>query len=55
MKKFGGQGKKKQKCIHRVCTEMFTMDKGMVYTIASAQVFHNHVLNGDQPPKDGTN
>ena len=20
MKKFGGQGKKKQKCIHRVCT-----------------------------------
>ena len=27
----------------------------MVHTIACAQVFHNHVLNTDQPPKDCTN
>ena len=32
MKKFGGQGKKKQKCIQRLCTEMVAMDKGMIYT-----------------------
>ena len=38
MKKFGGQGKKKQKCIHRVCTEMTPIDKGMVSTMF--RIFH---------------
>ena len=28
MKKFGGQGKKKQKCMHRICTQMTTTDEG---------------------------
>ena len=28
MKKFGGQGKKKQKCMHRTCTQMITTDEG---------------------------
>ena len=32
MKKFGGQGKKKQKCINRVCTEMMAKAKGIVST-----------------------
>lgn len=29
MKKFGGQGKLKQKCIHRVCTAKLTQENGM--------------------------
>ena len=55
---WGRQGKRKQKCIHRVCTEVFTMGKGMVnifYTIASLQVFHNHVLSADQTQKNNIN
>jgi hypothetical protein len=53
MKKFGGQGKKKQKCINRVCTEMTAKAKGMVRTLYSTlMAFHYQTFIANQPQKE---